>query len=423
MNILGVIAEYNPFHNGHKCHLEYSRALCHADAVVSVMSGNFIQRGEPAIVDKWARTEMALLNGVDLVIELPMVYAMSSAEFFAFGAIKILDSLGIVDNICFGSEAGNMEELDQIAEILDTEPDEYRSLLKKSLSNGLSFPAAREAALRGYMNTTVSKNLNIDEIISKSNNILGIEYLKAIKRLDSKIKPYTIKRKANEYNSEKIQGSISSATAIRKHIIASYTPDVFNPSETLKEVLPTQCLQILQREFNLGRGPVSSPDFEEIILSKLRAMSLDEIAKLPDISEGLENRIKSAAQTSGSIEELIKTISTRRYTITRIQRCLFSILSGQKSNEFTLFNSFGGPQYIRILGFNSKGRQLLSKMKKTSQLPVIVKTADFKNTCNPLFSRMLQLEATSTDQYVLSFKNKDMRKSGQEFTRNLVLTP
>jgi Predicted nucleotidyltransferase len=384
------------------------------------MSGNFIQRGEPAIVDKWARTEMALFSGVDLVIELPIAYAMSSAEFFAYGAVKILDSLGIIDKICFGSEAGSIEMLDEIAEILISEPEEYKTLLRSCLANGLSFPASRESALSEYLKTKITSCTDIDAVIDKSNNILGIEYLKALKKLDSKIKPYTIKRTENAHNSEELEGCISSATSIRKQIMSSCRYDDINSLQILDEVIPIQSLKILKREFELGRGPVFDYDFEGIILSILREMDNSEIAEFSNISEGLENRIKSAAEISGSLEELIGNINTRRYTVTRIQRCLFGMLTGLKSREFAEFNFFGGPQYARILGFNNTGRQLLSQINEKSLLPVIIKTADFKNSCNPLLSRMLQLESASTDQYVLSFRNKDMRKSGQEYTRNVI---
>ncbi|NJD04634.1 MAG: nucleotidyltransferase [Ruminiclostridium sp.] len=415
MSVLGIVSEYNPFHNGHKYHLELSKELCGADSVVCVMSGNFIQRGEPAIVDKWARTEMALASGADLVIELPVVYAVSSAEFFAYGAVRILDSIGITDFICFGSEAGSIDELLLIADILNAEPDEYKASLKDFLAGGLSFPAARESALISYLEAAGHKSENMSEMIKSSNNILAIEYIKAIKKIGSKIKPQIIRRIANTYNSDMLGGTISSATAIRKHLLSGAHTD------SLAAVLPAQSLDILQREFKSGRGPVFSAHFSNIILSALRRMSIEETARLPFIAEGLENRVKTATDNSGSLDELIEGISTRRYTRTRIQRCLFTILTGLKKQELMQFNAFGGPQYIRVLGFNSKGRRLLSRINSQAYLPVIVKTADFKNSCNPLLARMLEIEAASTDQYVLAFSNPDYKKSGQEFTHNPVL--
>lgn len=435
MGVLGIVAEYNPFHNGHKYHLEQSKALCGADYVVCVMSGNFIQRGEPAIVDKWARAEMALLSGADLVIELPVVYAMSTAEFFAFGAVKILDALGVVDSICFGSEAGNIKELDAISDILCHEPQKYKALLQDALSRGLSFPAAREVALHGYLEPGVHGIGNPGEIVSSSNNILGIEYLKALKRLGSKIKPQTIRRITSIYNSEDLEGPISSATAIRKCIRQAACVNSINTGSasqsynatcasalpaSLSAALPGPSFNILQREFEADRGPIFPAAFESILLSALRRMSSEEISKLPYIAEGLENRIKAAADSSGVLDELMEGISTKRYTRTRIQRSLFSLLTGLSHEELSQFNLYGGPQYIRVLGFNNNGRQLLSRINSTSALPVIIKSADFKASCNPLLSKMLKIEAASTDQYVLSYSNPQFRKSGQEFTRSIV---
>lgn len=418
MRVLGLVVEYNPFHNGHLYHLEQSKKLTGADYAVCVMSGNFIQRGEPAVINKWARAKAAILSGVDLVIELPVVFAMSSAEYFAFGAVKILDSLGIVDCICFGSEQGNVNELDMIASTLSEEPQAYKSALKNFLNSGLSFPSAREQALKAYFQETRGCVFqNMEEIIGSSNNILGIEYLKALKKLNSGIEPYTITRVGNAYNSEKITGSISSATAIRK-LIAS--EPVLLSDEKIKEVLPGPSLKILKGEIESGRGPVFASGFEDMILSHLRRLSVDELKNFPYISEGLENRIKTAAENSGSFEELVENVNTKRYTRTRIQRSLFCILNGISSEEFDEFLTYGGPQYSRVLGFNNKGRQLLSEINKASTLPVIIKTADFKNSCNRLLKRMLELEAAATDMYVLGYSNPEYRKSGQEFTQNII---
>jgi predicted nucleotidyltransferase len=416
MKVLGIIAEYNPFHNGHLYHLEQSRALCCANYAVCVMSGNFIQRGEPAMINKWARTHSALLSGIDLVLELPSVYAMSSAEFFAFGGVKILDSLGIVDYVSFGSESGNLEELDVIADILDTEPEPYKVLLKKYLDSGLSYPAARERALAEYFKQKDPCFDGIESMLGQSNNILGIEYLKAIKKLGSSIVPITINRIDNIYGSQHITGSVSSATAIRKAIKDNREESYDIPAQTM----PKACINILKKEFECGRGPVSAANFENMILTLIRKMTQEQIKDFPYISEGLENRIKEAADSSGTLEELIEKICTRRYTRTRVQRILFSFLTDLKSSEFESFNENGGPQYIRVLGFNSRGQKLLAKIKDTASLPIIVKTANFKSTDNPLLNRMLEIESHATDMYVLGYNNPEFRQAGQEFTQNVV---
>ena len=417
MKVLGIIAEYNPFHNGHLYHLNESKRLSGADFTVCVMSGNFIQRGEPAIVNKWARARMALSCGIDLVLELPVVYAMSSAEYFGYSAVKILDSLGIVDFICFGSENGKIGGLDLLADILVNEPPEYKSLLKKYLDSGSSFPSARESAIKQYLKKRHTSLESVEHLLGLSNNILGIEYLKALKKLKSQIKPLTVTRTANLYNSEQLSGSISSATSIRKHILSDMTassPGI--PAETM----PEASLAIMKEELDSGRGPVHPASFEDIILHGLRRMQTDEIGSLPYVSEGLENRIKESAEASGSLDELIDRICTRRYTRTRIQRALFSLLTRLGSRDFESFNEAGGPQYIRVLGFTDKGRRLLSDANKTASLPLIIKTANFKNTPDPLLNRMLAIEAFSTDAYVLGYKNPAFRKAGQEFTQNVI---
>lgn len=416
MKAAGLITEYNPFHNGHLYHLEQSKRASNADCIICVMSGNFIQRGEPALLNKWARTKMALCSGADLVLELPVVYAMASAEFFAYGAVKILESTGVTDFICFGSENGSIQELDKIADILVKEPVKYKRLLKLNLDKGLSFPKARELALIEYLYKDSIPAGDLELVISQPNNILGIEYLKALKKLGSSIIPITIKRIGSMYGSEKITGSISSATAIRKHIFDAS----LNMWGNLSEVIPENSLNIMKKEFDEGRAPIFPDSFGDVILACLRKMTAEEIKSLPYVSEGLENRIKESVNVSGSFNELVENICTRRYPRTRIKRILFHSLTGMTGEELDEFNSKGGPQYIRVLGFNEMGRQILSIMNDKASLPVIVKTANFKNTPNPLLDRMLEIESSATDMYVLGCSNTGFRHAGQEFTQNVI---
>ena len=231
--ITGIITEYNPFHKGHLYHLKCCKKDTNSSGIVCVMSGNFMQRGIPAIIDKWKRAEMAVKNGVDLVIELPLVYSISSAEHFAFGGISLLNSLGLIDYIYFGSEAGNIDILDSIAETLVKEPVQYKDFLKKHLDNGLPFHLSRSEALYEYL-----KNENIKEILSNSNNILGIEYIKALKTLNSTIIPKTLKREGSSYNEEELNKSFSSATSIRKHLKE-------NSLDSLRDSLTNESFTIL----------------------------------------------------------------------------------------------------------------------------------------------------------------------------------
>lgn len=423
MKVLGIVAEYNPFHNGHIYHIEQSKKATGCDAVVCIMSGNFIQRGEPALINKFARTEIALQNGVDLVIELPLPFAMSSAESFGFGAVKILDNIGIVDCISFGSENGDIDSLQYISDILANEPEEYKNLLKKQLSLGLSFPVCRQNALQEYLEIHKS-NLgasDLSALLETSNNILGIEYLKAISRLRSPIKPYTIRRTANHYHSSDFTGAISSATAIRNSIYGMTDREQSTLSLNTVQAIPQNSKIIIENELSEGRGPNSINNFEGILLAFLRQTSTDRLREIPGISEGLEYRIKKACEQSGNIDELLSNICTKRYAQTRIQRILLSLLAGITKNDMELFMQYGGPQYSRILGFNNIGRELLSKMKRNSSLPIITKSSDYKSSCNKLLKRMLEIEAQSTDIYVLAYKNPAFRKAGQEFTQNIVI--
>ena len=236
MNITGIITEYNPFHNGHKFHLEEAKKQTSCDGVICIMSGNFVQRGGPAIIDKWQRTEMALNNGVDLIIELPTFYAVSSAEFFAKGAVSILNSLGVVDNIFFGSECGDSKKLLKIAKVLVSEDSDFQNLLKQNLSLGLTFAKAREKSLIEYLNDEYITN-----IITSSNNILGIEYIKAILKLGSSINPVTLKREGSNYNDKELSNSFSSATSIREVLKSS------SPIENIKNLIPLGSYEIFSK--------------------------------------------------------------------------------------------------------------------------------------------------------------------------------
>jgi predicted nucleotidyltransferase len=280
------------------------------------------------------------------------------------------------------------------------------------LDKGCSYPSARESAVREHMRDASYHGEALEKAISSSNNILGIEYLKALKRLGSRITPFTLQRVANEYNTEQLTGRISSATAIRRHI--SSGPGSHSEAVPAR-ALPESTAGVLLREFEAGRGPVYPKSFERMVFSALRRMSPGDIMKLPYISEGLENRIKAAAENEGTLDGLIEAIVTKRYPGTRIRRSLFHLLTGLTAEEFGRFNTFGGPQYIRVLGFNQKGRKLLAKARKNSHLPVFVKAADIKTSCNPLVRRMIEIEAFSTDMYVLGYPGPGFRKGGQEF--------
>lgn len=413
MNITGLIVEYNPFHLGHSYHLHKAKELIKPDGVICVMSGNFIQRGEPAMFDKWARAKMALLGGADLVIELPVIYAMASAEFFAYAGVAILNATGVTESICFGSENGNIEELKSIAKLLTDEPEEYRELLKKFLAEGISYPSAREKALTGYFNQSGEELNNISQAISGANNILGIEYLKALIKLKSSIKPLTVKRMGNNYNDTNISDGFSSATSIREHIRQGGLTD------TVGTAIPKSTEAVIKEEMAAGRGPMFLHDFDNVVLTALRMLGEDGTEHLPYMSEGLHNRLYKGLSQASSVSELVDKCCTKRYTKTRISRGIFHSLTGLTDFEFGHFNSVGGPQYIRVLGFNQRGREILSEMKKTSSLPIIIKAADYSKALDESGRRMFETEARSTDMYVLGYRGAN-KGTGQEFTRNVI---
>lgn len=399
MKVTGIVVEYNPLHNGHIYHINKTRQLTGCDYIVAVMSGNFVQRGEPSLVNKWAKTEMALKSGIDLVVELPFIYSTSSAEGFAFGAVSTLDSLGFIDNICFGSETENFKLLEYVAQTLANEPNEYKTLLRGYLKEGISYPSARQNALIHYYNmkgSTFCKDEELIEILGSSNNILSLEYLKSIYRLSSKISAFSIKRTHNSYNQSSLTGSISSATSIRKNI----------NNDDIIHTLPDYVYTILQREKKSGRCPVTLSNFSDLILYKLRDSDLNFIKNLPDVGEGLENKIKKGAESSNDIYELIDNIKNKRYTSTRIQRILLYSLLGLAKEIKTSIKS--PVKYIRVLGFNENGRMLLRLANKSATVPIIT---------NPSYkdSEMLKYDIHSTDIYVLGYENQEYKSAKQDF--------
>ncbi|MBW6409774.1 nucleotidyltransferase [Clostridium weizhouense] len=357
--ITGIITEYNPFHKGHQYHLNNCKLDTNADYIVCVMSGNFMQRGIPALIDKWKRTEMALKNGVDLVIELPLVYSLSSAEHFAFGSVSLLNSLNIIDNLYFGSEEGNVKTLESISSVLISEPEKYKSMLKNYLSLGLPFHLSRAKSLSDFF-----KSDNISDIISNSNNILGIEYIKALKLLNSSITPMTIKRIGAKYNEKKLNNDFSSATSIRNHLKNGCLKD-------LKNYLPKESYDILYKLSCENYPFIFEKDMFKYIKYKL-LIDDTSLKTLPDISEGLDNKILKELLNSSSLDELILNSKSKRYTYTRINRILAqSFLNLEK---YDLLNLSKQPTpYCRILGFTSKGKEILKNIKKNSDIDIITK--------------------------------------------------
>lgn len=406
--VLGVVAEYNPFHNGHLYHLEKTKEKTGAKFVVCVMSGNFVQRGNTSIVDKWTKAEMALAGGVDLVIELPAVYSVSSAESFAQGAIKILENLGIVDTISFGTETDDFAALNNIATILTEEPKEFSNMLKEELKQGVSYPKAREQALIKYLNDDV----RYKNILNNPNNILGVEYLKALKQLKSKISPVAIKREKVYYNDNTIVDDFASATAIRNMVMNKEFAGLI-------KVVPRVTYETLLKEYEVGNVVYDIQRYEKEIFYTLRRMSLSEIAELPDVSEGLENTIKNAANFCNNIKDFVNMVKTKRYTQTRIQRILVFALLGITKKDVQMAKKV--VPYARVLGFNEKGKMLLSGIAQNNpKMEVITSVKKFMDSnTNKTYKRMLDIDIFATDVYTLGYRYDSM--ANLDYTKNMVM--
>ena len=349
--------------------------------------------GSTSIIDKWEKTKMALSNGIDLVIELPVLYSISSAENFADGAIKILNSLGIVDYLSFGTESSDLNILNDIASVLVDEPDEYKNILSTELKQGLSFPKARENALLNFLNN----DSKYSDALSSPNNILGIEYLKALKKYKSEIKPICVKRFEAEYNCNDFSDNIASATAIR-NLVKNKDFDI------IKNLLPSNTYSILIEDIKNGHIVEDINIFEKEIIYVLRKMSIEEIANLPDVSEGLEFAIKDAVNSCNTITELLNFIKSKRYTQTRLQRILLYALLGITKQDMEISKSIF--PYVRVLGFNENGKKLVSEISKNnSELKIITSVKKFVDTnSDKNLNQLLNKDVFATNVYTIGFE-------------------
>jgi predicted nucleotidyltransferase len=371
------------------------------------MSGNFTQRGSTSLIDKWSKAESAIQCGVDLVIELPVLYATSSAENFAEGAVKILDSLKVVDYISFGAETSDIEILNKCADVLYCEPREYKTLLSHELKKGVSYPKARENALMMYLND-IRKYANV---LSSPNNILGIEYLKALKKLKSNIQPVSIPRYEAGYNDLSYTGNIASSTAIRNMIKN-------NGFNALANLMPAPSYATLIQNIKLGHIIPDISVFEKEIIYTLRKMRTEEIAELPDVSEGLEFAIKNAANSCNNIVEFLNIIKSKRYTTTRIQRILLYSLLGITKKDMTLSKKV--QPYVRVLGLNNKGKFLVSEIAKANpKLEIITSVKRFTDeNSNKSLQTMLDKDIWATNVYTIGYEEDSW--NNLDFTKKIV---
>jgi predicted nucleotidyltransferase len=366
MRTVGLIVEYNPFHNGHLYHLQQSKKITGATGAIAVMSGHFLQRGEPAAFDKWARAEMALRAGCDLVLELPVAYSAQPAQWFAYGAVAVLHATGIVDTLCFGTESGNLEALAAAADLLSRESGELAARLNAKLKEGLPYPSAYTAAAG-----TLLADRGLDEIafsLEQPNHTLGLHYLIALNQLKSPIVPYTVKREKSGYNQTDVtDAAIASATALRKLLSTAGSVDALAP------YVPATSLEIMKREMAAGRAPLDWESFATPLFHQLLANDAESLAEYAEVTEGLENRLRKTALSMDEwrVGELLDRLKTKRYTRTKLQRTLLRILLGHRKAQLSPDRLASGIEYIRVLGFSHRGRELLRLMRKRAAVPVI----------------------------------------------------
>lgn len=380
MKAVGLVTEYNPFHNGHLYHLNKAMELTGADISVAVMSGDFVQRGEPAVLDKYTRASMALNSGVNLVIELPVNYAVSSAESFAAGALKVLDYIK-ADSIAFGSESGDIERLSKLAHILCDNEDTLYKEISKYTANGISYAAARQKVVEKLTDKDTAA------LLTSSNNILAVEYLKAIIKNNYAIKPYTVQRQGDSYNDTDIRSEYASATALRENLKA----------DNISEYIPVKAGLILSSNTNY----IYPDDITEVLFTRLldilfasnydKNVFIENVMQYPDVSKEIAGRLYKSAmdmitrtvpqgaesKDNGlfSFGSLCEHIKTKEVPLSRIKRALVRITLGLDKKHM---EKYANEPYIRVLGFDKKGQEYLSYIRKTVEVPLITKTADYK---------------------------------------------
>lgn len=379
-----VICEYNPFHNGHKYQINEIKA--HNDnPIVAVMSGSFTQRGDVAVTDKFTRARCAVKNGADLVLELPTVFACAPAERFARGGVEIAKALGCAERLCFGTEDGDGEALKRIAEL--SFKSAFNENVRKNMQSGLYYPQAVEKALE-----LIDPSLAV--YVKKPNNILAIEYLKAIR--GTEIEPLIIQRKGAEHDGQLSSDGFASGSKLREMISIGESIAEFSPIGEIE-------------------NPADIIGLERAILYKLRTMSREEIANLPDVSEGLENRIYDAVRAATTLDELLFGIKTKRYTMAKLRRIIITALLG-----ITKKHASASVPYLRVLAFNTRGAELMGEIKRRGTLPLITSAADAESTLDNSSRELFDIDLRASDIFALATKRP--LPCGTDFTEHITIT-
>ena len=388
MKTIAVIAEFNPFHNGHAYLINECKNALNADYCISIMSGDFVQRGAPAVTSKFDRAKMALLSGVDLCLEMPIYYSVGSAEYFAKGSVSILDKLGSVDYLCFGSECGDIDVLTKIADVLKDEPESYKETLAKELKSGKNFALARQEALIKALDSEDTEY--IKEVISNPNNILAIEYIKALKEFNSDIKPFTVKRKGKAHH--------ESASEIRDALSKKSSLD------NLKASIPEASYNILK---TYDDGFADANAFSNLLYSKIiQNKDNESLEKYLDISKDLSNKIFKNLDSFTDFDSFCELLKSKDLTYTRISRSLMHIALEITSENMDEYRNDGFTAYARVLGLKKDSSAVLSKIHDNAKIPVIDRLKDSKKLLDSLQMRLLTETLNASSLYSMNFKGK-----------------
>ncbi|MDO4540127.1 MAG: nucleotidyltransferase family protein [Syntrophomonadaceae bacterium] len=415
MKIAGLTAEFNPLHNGHYWLLKQAREQHGIDAVICVMSGSFLQRGEAAVCSKWTRAQMAVQAGCDLVIELPFCLAVRSAWYFARGAVSLLGSCGLCTHLLFGAEDPDLRWMQPVAALLAEESPRFKAVLKEKLSQGQSFAAARASALEELIDDTPALGARL----ARPNNILALEYLRALKVLGSPLEAMVLPRQEGNCHMAG-PGVFADATDIRLWLTEPGNKPL---AAKLRTAMPPYAYDILQSEIAAGCAPLHTQGLSLLLLERVRSAALDELKEIYEMDEGLEYRMKKAADQSGSYEELRQAIKSRRYSLSRINRLLLYTLLRVKAETMTAFDA-AGPQYLHVLAFSALGRELMKSIKTSSALPLLTRGSAVKafsaEAPTATAQAMLQLDIKATDLHALLNVNERKRLAGRDFTTSAV---
>ena len=397
MNVTAIISEYNPLHKGHVYHIETARQDTGADFIIAIMSGNFVQRGTPAIMDKYARAEAALKSGIDLVLELPAMYATASAEYFALGGVALANTLGCVTHLSFGSEYGQADKFMKAADLLLNEPEEMKVPLKEALKTGLSYPAARAYAVK-------ISHPELADILEEPNNILGVEYCKALLKLKSNIIPHTVKRQGQDYHSETTDSGFASATGIRKLLGAESNE---NPAILESQLTPAS-YELLKEHFE--QAPLTEDDFSMLLRYKLITENRAHLTEYFGVTRELSNRIYKHLNEFQSFSSFADLLKTKNITRTAINRALLHILLDIKAADVQAVTKRGCVDYIRVLGFRKEAAGLLKEFSDIPEIPLITNLSDAPVLCEIDIRADQIYQMCASQKYNIPYKNEYQRK-------------